>query len=110
MHAVQNILTCVQYYSLSSSITMSPPAATYIDTPEVVQQVPFKTTGMPKTVSKGGNSQTKTIDEMMGKWDDFTFAPIRESQVSRAMTARYFKDLDTYAEVRTLHCGTESSD
>ena len=81
---------------------MSPPAATYIDTPEVVQQVPFKTTGMPKTVSKGGNSQTKTIDEMMGKWDDFTFAPIRESQVSRAMTARYFKDLDTYAEVRLL--------
>ena len=33
-----------------------------------------------------------------GKWKDFAFEPLRESQVSRAMTRRYFKDLDTYAE------------
>jgi thiamine thiazole synthase len=31
---------------------------------------------------------TKSLTEMMGSWDNFTFAPIRESTVSRAMTRR----------------------
>jgi hypothetical protein len=31
-------------------------------------------------------------------FDGYSFAPIREATVSRAMTSRYFKDLDTYAE------------
>ena len=31
-------------------------------------------------------------------FDAYEFAPIREATVSRAMTSRYFKDLDTYAE------------
>lgn len=54
-----------------------------------------------------GNS--KTLDEMANKWDtDFTFAPIRESQVSRAMTRRYFKDLDTYAESDIVIVGAGS--
>jgi thiamine thiazole synthase len=46
---------------------------------------------------------------MAGKWEsDFTFAPIRESQVSRAMTRRYFKDLDTYAESDIVIVGAGS--
>ena len=31
--------------------------------------------------------------------DGFKFEPVRESQVSRAMTSRYFKDLHDHAEV-----------
>uniref|UniRef100_L2G498 Thiazole biosynthetic enzyme n=1 Tax=Colletotrichum fructicola (strain Nara gc5) TaxID=1213859 RepID=L2G498_COLFN len=45
---------------------------------------------------------------MFGKWDTFTFAPIRESQVSRAMTRRYFADLDTYAESDIVIVGAGS--
>ena len=37
----------------------------------------------------------KLLADFQGKWDNFNFAPIRESQVSRAMTRRYFADLDT---------------
>lgn len=54
-------------------------------------------------------TNSKTLDEMAGKWEkDFTFAPIRESQVSRAMTRRYFKDLDTYAESDIVIVGAGS--
>jgi len=42
------------------------------------------------------------------KWDSFTFSPIRESQVSRAMTSRYFKDLDAYAESDVVIIGAGS--
>lgn len=47
---------------------------------------------MPNTDSKVAKATAAVYD-----WDTFKFEPIRESQVSRAMTRRYFKDLDTYA-------------
>ncbi|KAI1431529.1 STI35 protein [Xylaria sp. CBS 124048] len=43
-----------------------------------------------------------------GKWKDFTFQPIRESQVARAMSRRYFNDLDTYAESDIVIVGAGS--
>jgi len=45
---------------------------------------------------------------MAGKWKDFTFRPIRESQVSREMTRRYFNDLDKYAESDIVIVGAGS--
>ena len=55
------------------------------------------------------SANSKTLDDMAGKYEtDFTFAPIRESQVSRAMTRRYFKDLDTYAESDIVIVGAGS--
>jgi thiamine thiazole synthase len=55
------------------------------------------------------NAKTKTLEELAEKWDQgFTFSPIRESQVSRAMTRRYFKDLDTYAESDIVIVGAGS--
>ena len=54
------------------------------------------------------NGATKTIDELAGTWENFSFEPIRESQVSRAMTRRYFKDLDTYAESDVVIVGAGS--
>ena len=51
---------------------------------------------------------TKPVTDMMGNWDTFSFAPIRESQVSRAMTRRYFADLDAYAESDIVIIGAGS--
>jgi len=54
------------------------------------------------------SAQPQTVDEMAGKWSSFKFAPIRESQVSRAMTRRYFADLDHYAESDIVIVGAGS--
>lgn len=42
------------------------------------------------------------------KWANFTFNPIRESTVSRAMTSRYFEDLNKYAESDVVIIGAGS--
>lgn len=42
-------------------------------------------------------------------WTKFSFAPIRESTVSRAMTSRYFADLDKYAESDVVIVGAGSA-
>lgn len=56
-----------------------------------------------------GHDETKTLSELADKWDQgFKFAPIRESQVSRAMTRRYFQDLDNYAESDIVIVGAGS--
>lgn len=61
------------------------------------------------TTTAPHSAKSKTLDEMANKWDSgFTFAPIRESQVSRAMTRRYFHDLDTYAESDIVIVGAGS--
>lgn len=69
-----------------------------------------KLASVPHTtaVPVGGFTSTKTIDEMAGRWSDFKFAHIRESQVSRAMTRRYFSDLDSYAESDIVIVGAGS--
>jgi len=84
---------------------MSPPAAIY--------EVPVATAnemGIKKdlAVKTAANSQAKTVAELENNWETFTFAPIRESQVSRAMTRRYFSDLDTYAESDVVIVGAGS--
>eukprot|EP00199_Chlamydomonas_sp_CCMP681_P001835 CAMPEP_0119101316 /NCGR_PEP_ID=MMETSP1180-20130426/402_1 /TAXON_ID=3052 ORGANISM="Chlamydomonas cf sp, Strain CCMP681" /NCGR_SAMPLE_ID=MMETSP1180 /ASSEMBLY_ACC=CAM_ASM_000741 /LENGTH=358 /DNA_ID=CAMNT_0007085425 /DNA_START=53 /DNA_END=1129 /DNA_ORIENTATION=+ len=43
-------------------------------------------------------SKTQTSNTPATPFDSYSFAPVREAQVSRAMTSRYFKDLDTFAE------------
>jgi len=55
------------------------------------------------------HGKIQTLEQMADKWEqNFKFAPIRESQVSRAMTRRYFKDLDTYAESDIVIVGAGS--
>jgi len=51
---------------------------------------------------------TPALSAMLSNWDHFTFAPIRESTVSRAMTRRYFTDLDTHAESDIVIIGAGS--
>jgi len=54
-------------------------------------------------------SESKSLTDLADKWDEgFKFAPIRESQVSRAMTRRYFQDLDNYAESDIVIVGAGS--
>jgi thiamine thiazole synthase len=86
---------------------MSPPAATYMESPHTIQPAlrEVKTKAV-QTPAVHGKAQAKTIDELFGNWDSFTFSPIRESQVSRAMTTRYFKDLESYAESDIVIIGT----
>ena len=52
--------------------------------------------------------QVQILEDLAKDWESFKFDPIRESQVSRAMTRRYFKDLDTYAESDIVIVGAGS--
>ena len=79
---------------------MTPPAAT---SPTFERATPVTT----KFPSKASNS-LPTIADMEGNWENFRFAPIRESQVSRAMTRRYFDDLDAHAESDIVIIGAGS--
>ncbi|RMZ81371.1 hypothetical protein DV738_g2264, partial [Chaetothyriales sp. CBS 135597] len=58
--------------------------------------------------ANGASANTKLLSTFAGKWDSFAFAPIRESQVSRAMTSRYFADLNEYAESDVVIVGAGS--
>lgn len=92
---------------LSRIIAMSPPTAIAesIWTPAVL---PHKDAIPAGKVDNVMNGETKTVAEMAGKWEHFQFSHIRESQVSRAMTSRYFKDLDEYAESDIVIIGAGS--
>jgi len=86
---------------------MSPPAATF--------DLPVASTGNGVNLKKdlavkpaASNGMIKSLAEVENSWEKFTFAPIRESQVSRAMTRRYFNDLDNYAESDVVIIGAGS--
>jgi thiamine thiazole synthase len=85
---------------------MSPPAASF--------ENPVAATGNGMAIKKSlafkpsADGQTKTLAQLENEWESFTFAPIRESQVSRAMTRRYFTDLDNYAESDIVIVGAGS--
>lgn len=87
---------------------MAPPAATFPESTATFDSVPLKAGFDVKSFPING-SKPKTLDELAHKWEQgFKFAPIRESQVSRAMTRRYFEDLDTYAESDIVIVGAGS--
>lgn len=88
---------------------MSPPAMMFEeprDTPVTAKKLAV---GPHHAVLPVGNStKPETIEAMAGQWESFSFAPIRESEVSRAMTRRYFADLDNYAESDVVIIGAGS--
>ncbi|RJE26495.1 hypothetical protein PHISCL_01205 [Aspergillus sclerotialis] len=86
---------------------MSPPAA-LMESPIAASAGLKQNVLSSGTLPVMGESQTKLLDMFGGKWDQFNFAPIRESQVSRAMTRRYFQDLDKYAESDVVIVGAGS--
>lgn len=88
---------------------MSPPAAIF---EPAVAPTGIKGKVVPEvasaTTTLTGQGQSKLLEQFGNKWDEFKFAPIRESQVSRAMTHRYFQDLDNYAESDVVIVGAGS--
>lgn len=93
---------------------MAPPSATYpaefdaFTSVKDVKGLPLGNGKVTLQATEHGTPGTKLLDEFANKWDTFKFAPIRESQVSRAMTRRYFQDLDTYAESDVVIVGAGS--
>lgn len=88
---------------------MSPPIATFNEFDGFTSTKDLKGPLVAKkAVTNTQEGYTKLLDDFGGKWDSFKFAPIRESQVSRAMTKRYFADLDNYAESDVVIVGAGS--
>jgi thiamine thiazole synthase len=83
---------------------MSPPAAMPSISESTYTPATSKTVAMANGHSKDGVLSLHAAN----KWDDFAFTPIRESQVSRAMTRRYFSDLDKFAESDIVIVGAGS--
>lgn len=67
---------------------MSPPAAIFESPAPAVlgNGVDLKKKLAVQAVAVGQDGQTKSVADLENDWDNFTFAPIRESQVSRAMS------------------------
>jgi len=91
---------------------MAPPALNF-EEPQNGHTIPVaasKLASIPHqtAIPVNGATKSQTIEEMAGNWSDFKFAHIRESQVSRAMTRRYFADLDKYAESDIVIVGAGS--
>ena len=90
--------------------TAMAPVAVYPE-PGQATQVATKMSAVPHASGvpvTGAVKPQATVEEMAGKWSDFKFRPIRESQVSREMTRRYFADLDKYAESDIVIVGAGS--
>lgn len=68
---------------------------------------PVAVTPYPISIFENPKAKTQTA-EPVDKWTNFTFNPIRESTVSRAMTSRYFEDLNKYAESDVVIIGAGS--
>lgn len=70
---------------------MSPPAAIFESSAPAVlgSGVDLKKNLAVKVASVGLDGQAKTLADLEKNWDAFTFAPIRESQVSRAMSMSF---------------------
>ena len=73
---------------------MSPPAAIFESpAPAIIGNgVDLKKNLAVKTTSVGQDGQAKTVADFERNWDNFTFAPIRESQVSRAMSRSSYSE------------------
>lgn len=81
---------------------MAPPTATATETSTRVHL-----SGHLPAVSVDSEAANGKVS--FADWDAFKFAPIRESAVSRAMTSRYFADLDKYAESDVVIVGAGSA-
>ncbi|CAH0025301.1 unnamed protein product [Clonostachys rhizophaga] len=84
---------------------MSPPAAI---SPTLATATPVATAKQASHDDGAVQKHEVSVADMHGNWDSFRFAPIRESQVSRAMTRRYFADLDAHAESDVVIVGAGS--
>lgn len=86
---------------------MSPPSA--VETiSELNMPYDLHVKSMPIHVTDQRNGEVDSLEKLASNWEAFSFNSIRESQVSRAMTSRYFKDLNDYAESDIVIVGAGS--
>ena len=73
---------------------MSPPAAIFESSAPAVlgSGIDLNKNLAAKVASVGLDGQAKTLADLEKNWDAFTFAPIRESQVSRAMSMPFVSE------------------
>ncbi|CAK0784055.1 4-amino-5-hydroxymethyl-2-methylpyrimidine phosphate synthase [Coccomyxa viridis] len=64
---------------------------------------------IPRVVARAADAHRLNQAFSETPFDGFKFSPITEHQVSRAMTRRYFKDLDEYAEADVIIVGAGSA-
>jgi len=83
-------------------------APTAISPAATVDKVAANKTQGSNGATDGNGKLSAPLTAMFNNWTDFSFAPIRESTVSRAMTRRYFRDLDTHAESDVVIVGAGS--
>ncbi|KAK4454907.1 thiamine thiazole synthase [Podospora aff. communis PSN243] len=79
-----------------------------IPTPAPASNIDKVTVTKTQATSNPNDNLTAPLTAMFNNWSSFSFAPIRESTVSRAMTRRYFRDLDTHAESDVVIVGAGS--
>ncbi|PVH18033.1 thiamine thiazole synthase [Candidozyma duobushaemuli] len=77
--------------------------------PPTMVQKPVGSVGNLKTPVVRLDSGANDAQVSFADWEKFNFAPIRESTVSRAMTKRYFNDLDKYTESDIIIVGAGSA-
>lgn len=85
---------------------MSPPSASTLTAEKLrIRKAIF---GLVDTVA---TENTPTIKDNFSDWDfdDFKFMPIRESQVARAMSSRYFADIHEHADTDIVIVGAGSA-
>jgi len=82
----------------ASRVARVVPRAALGDNPKM-----YKETGAEAPLAAAGLNFTTT------PFDNYKFAPIREATVSRAMTKRYFSDLDKFAESDIVIIGAGSA-
>lgn len=85
---------------------MTPPTILQTQAPETESFV-FEHKALPQISLKSTSSKDGGVS--FADWENFKFAPIRESTVSRAMTKRYFNDLDKYTESDIVIIGAGSA-
>lgn len=81
--------------------------------PTMLQTAPVTNTDFSHASLKDNiikmSSAADNADVKFADWEKFKFAPIRESTVSRAMTRRYFADLDKFTESDVVIVGAGSA-
>ena len=107
---LQDLLIRFTVNSINDTIVveMPPPVAlaNYSDSGVTIDSLPTKNQHVVLNDNKG--REVASLEKLAENWETFSFDPIRESQVSRAMTRRYFQDLDTYAESDIVIVGAGS--
>lgn len=95
--------------AMTASIT-APITGARVNVKKNAQRSAQRSARMLTTAQAKGYNNTQ-LDTLVSStpFDNFTFSPIREAVVNRAMTSRYFADLEKYSECDVVITGAGSA-